>query len=59
MTREEVICVIRQRAEESGHVPTMNELLKAKRISQYDVRKHFGIYASALHACGLQGQGPG
>jgi Homing endonuclease associated repeat len=59
MTREEVICVIRQRAEESGHVPTMNELLKAKRISQYDVRKHFGVYAAALHACGLQGRGPG
>ena len=59
MTREEVISVIKQKAEESGHVPTMTELLKAKRLSQHDVRKHFGVYASALHACGMQGEGSG
>jgi len=59
MTREEVISVIKQAAEESGHAPRMGELLKAKRISQYDVRKHFGVYASALNACGLEGQGSG
>ena len=59
MTREEMISAIKQTAEETGHVPSMTELLKTKRISQYDVRKHFGVYASALHACGLQGSGPG
>src|SRR5882672_4702104 len=59
MTREHVISVIKQAAEESGHAPSMTELLKAKRISQYDVRKHFGVYASALNACGLEGQGSG
>jgi hypothetical protein len=59
MTREEMISTIKQMAEESGHVPTMTEMLKEKRLTQYDVRKHFGVYASALHACGLQGTGSG
>ena len=59
MSRDEVMSVIRQTAEEKGRVPTLTELLEMKRLSQYDVRKHFGVYASALHACGLQGRGPG
>lgn len=59
MNREEVIGVIRQAAEEMGRVPTMNELLGMQRISQYNVRKHFGVYASALQACGLQRHGSG
>ena len=59
MTREEVISVIRQTVEESGRTPRMTELVKAKRVSEYDVRKHFGIYASALHACGLEPEGSG
>ena len=59
MSREEVIGVIRQSNEEMGHVPTLKELMKAKRISQYDVRKNFGVYASALQACGLEPSGSG
>ena len=59
MNREEVMNVIRQAAEESGQVPTFTQLLETKQLSQYDVRKHFGVYASALHACGLQGRGSG
>jgi hypothetical protein len=59
MSREEVIFAIRQAKEEMGHVPTLNELLKSKRISQYDVRRHFGVYASALQACGLERHGSG
>ena len=59
MSREEVMNAIRQTAEEKGRVPTLTELLEMKRLSQYDVRKHFGVYASALHACGLQGRGSG
>jgi hypothetical protein len=59
MTREEVICVIQEAAKESGRTPTLTELQKAKRISQYAVQKHFGVYASALDACGLQGEGSG
>ncbi len=59
MTREEVIAVIRNAAEELGRVPTFTQLLEMKRLSQYDIRKNFGVYASALQACGLEGQGSG
>jgi hypothetical protein len=59
MTREEVIAVIKQTAEELGRVPRMHELLEMKRLSQYNVRKNFGVYASALQACGLEGRGSG
>jgi hypothetical protein len=59
MNREEVMNVIRQAAEESGKVPTFTQLLETKQLSQYDVRKNFGVYASALQACGLQGRGSG
>jgi hypothetical protein len=59
MSREEVMEVIKQAADASGRVPTMKELMKEKRLSQYDVRKNFGVYASALHACGLEGHGSG
>jgi hypothetical protein len=59
MTREEVMDAISQAAEQTGKTPTFNELMKAKRLTQYDIRKNFGVYASALQACGLEGKGPG
>lgn len=59
MSREEVIDVIRQAAEEMGKVPTFTQLQEMKRLSLYDVRRHFGVYASALQACGLEGRGSG
>jgi hypothetical protein len=34
-------------------------MMQAKRLTQYDIRKHFGVYAAALQACGLEGRGPG
>ncbi|HKD80475.1 MAG TPA: hypothetical protein VKH81_12335 [Candidatus Angelobacter sp.] len=59
MTREEVINAIKQTAEESGKTPTLTHMLETKQLSQYDVRRHFGVYASALQACGLEGRGSG
>jgi hypothetical protein len=59
MTREEVICAIRQTAEEVGHVPSMTELVSTKRVKRYDLRKHFAVYKTALEACGLERHGPG
>lgn len=59
MTHEEVMNVIKQAAEKTGQVPTFTQLLETKQLSQYDIRKHFGVYASALQACGLEGKGPG
>lgn len=59
MTREEIMEVIRQAAEQAGKAPTFKELMQAKRLTQYDIRKHFGVYAAALNACGLEASGSG
>ena len=59
MSREEVMDVIRQANQEMGRVPTFKELRQAKRLTQYDIRKNFGIYTAALHACGLEALGSG
>jgi hypothetical protein len=59
MTREEVIGAIQKASEKLGHVPSMNELVGVTSISRYEVRKHFGVYAAALEACGLERHGSG
>jgi Homing endonuclease associated repeat len=59
MTREEVIRVIKQTAEEVGHAPSMDVLVSTGRLSRYDVKKHFAGYKSALEACGLERHGHG
>ncbi len=59
MSREEVMEIIRQANQETGRVPTFKQLMQAKRLTQYDIRKHFGVYAAALNACGLEGTGSG
>jgi Homing endonuclease associated repeat len=58
-TAEEVITIIRKCAEELGHVPSLEELLKITKISKYLVRRHFGPYVKALEACGLERHGCG
>jgi hypothetical protein len=59
MTREEVMDAIRQAAEQTGKAPSFKEMIQAKRVTQYDIRKHFGMYGAALQACGLEGRGSG
>jgi Homing endonuclease associated repeat len=59
MTREEVISVIRQTAEEVGHAPSMAELMFAKRLRPCELKRHFPTYKTALEACGLERHGKG
>lgn len=59
MSREEVVAVIRKCAEELGHVPSQDELLRVTGMSKYLVRRHFGPYTKALEACGLERHGCG
>lgn len=59
MTRDEVMNVIKQAAEKLGKTPTFTQLLETKQLSQYDIRKHFGVYATALQACGFPVRGSG
>jgi Homing endonuclease associated repeat len=58
-TPEEVIAIVRKCAEELGHVPSLDELLRITKISKYLVRRHFGPYVKALEACGLERHGCG
>jgi hypothetical protein len=59
VSREEIIAVIQKCAEELGHVPSLDELLGATRISKHKLRKNFGPYVKALEACGLERHGCG
>ena len=59
MTRDDVMSAIRQTREQLGHVPTIAELQATTRVGAYDIRKHFGVYAVALEACGLERGGSG
>jgi HNH endonuclease len=59
MTKDEVIAAIRKCAEDLGHVPSMDELLRTTGMSKYLVRRHFGAYTKALEACGLERHGCG
>lgn len=59
MTREEIIAVIKQTAEELGHVPTVKELKDRKKLKKHLIRSRFGTYRAALAACGLERKGPG
>src|SRR5438270_4509758 len=59
MTREEIIAVIKQTAEELGHAPTVKELKDKKNIRKHSIRSRFGTYKAALAACGLERKGPG
>ena len=59
MSREEVMNAIKQAAEELGHAPAIHELKAKTRVGAYDIRKHFGVYATALQACGLERRGSG
>lgn len=58
-TKQEVIAAIRRCAEELGHVPSLDELLRITKMSKYAVRRHFGPYVNALEACGLERHGCG
>ncbi len=57
--KEEVIAAIRKCAEDLGHVPTLDELLRVTKMSKYAVRGNFGPYRKALEACGLERHGCG
>lgn len=57
MTREELIAEIRKCAEELGHVPALNELVKTTQIRRHAICKHFVSYQRALQACGLERRG--
>jgi hypothetical protein len=58
-SKEEVSAAIRKCAEELGHVPSMDELLRVTGMSKYLIRRHFGAYTKALEACGLERHGCG
>jgi Homing endonuclease associated repeat len=58
-SREDVIAAIQKCAEELGHVPSLDELLRITGISKYLVRRNFGPYTKALEACGLERHGCG
>ncbi len=59
MTKEEVVAVIQQAAQELGHTPSLTELAALQRLSPHAVRRNFGHYAAALRACGLERVGCG
>jgi hypothetical protein len=59
VSRDEIIAAIQKCAEELGHVPSLDELLGATRISKHKLRKNFGPYVKALEACGLERHGCG
>jgi hypothetical protein len=59
VSRDEIIAAIQKCAEELGHVPSMDELVRIIGISKYMVRRDFGPYVNALAACGLERHGCG
>ena len=59
MSRDEIIAAIRKCAEELGHVPSMDEVVRTIGISKYMIRRDFGPYVKALAACGLERHGCG
>ena len=59
ITKEEVIALIKEWAEKLGHVPSLAELLKQRKISLRAMRKYFGTYAGALKECGMEARGSG
>jgi hypothetical protein len=59
MTKEEVLATINECAGRIGHVPSLPELTKLTKVRRRAVFTHFGSYTRALHACGLERQGPG
>src|SRR6516164_8369017 len=59
MNREEIIAAIKTTTEELGRVPTLDELVEMKRVSQRGIRRRFGAYRAALAACGLERSGAG
>ena len=59
MSRDEIIAAIQKCAEELGHVPSMDEVVRTIGISKYMIRRDFGPYVKALAACGLERHGCG
>jgi hypothetical protein len=59
VSRDEIIAAIQKCAEELGHVPSMDEVVRTIGISKYMIRRDFGPYVKALAACGLERHGCG
>jgi hypothetical protein len=54
VTKEDVMAAIRDCAETLGHVPSSPELYKTKNLTISAIRRTFGTYTKALHACGME-----
>jgi hypothetical protein len=59
MSKEEIMAAIRECTATQGHVPTYAELNAKMKIGMRAIRMHFGSYAEALRACGLEKYGTG
>jgi len=57
VTKEEVIAEIRKLTQKLGHVPTLRELLRGKKVTRHALRRNFRTYREALAACGLERRG--
>jgi hypothetical protein len=59
VTKEETIAAVQECAEQLGHVPTVEEVLRGTKVDRYSIRKHFGSYREVLKACRLERHGCG
>lgn len=59
MSKEEMINLMKQLAEQNGEAPTFEKFCKAANVTSRAVRKHFGTWARALEEAGLKREGAG
>jgi hypothetical protein len=59
MTKEEVLAGLKKCAQKLGRTPTLAEIRRMTRITDYLVHKHFATLAQALREAGLEARGVG